>query len=196
MMQVMKRRMVLLGLGGLAAIAATGWGAWRVSSRSAPSANRAVGALSADSARGNPNPLALYEARLPGLNGESFALSALKGHPTVVNFWATWCAPCVQEMPHLDQMAKELPNVRFVGIGIDTANNIAQFVDKIPISYQLLVAGYAGISMVRELGNSAGGLPFTLLFDANGSIFDSILGQIEPLDLRQRIDRLVVKSKT
>jgi thiol-disulfide isomerase/thioredoxin len=99
-------------------------------------------------------------------------------------------------MPHLDQMAKELPNVRFVGIGIDTANNIAQFVDKIPISYQLLVAGYAGISMVRELGNSAGGLPFTLLFDANGSIFDSILGQIEPLDLRQRIDRLVVKSKT
>ena len=99
-------------------------------------------------------------------------------------------------MPHLDQMAKELPKVRFVGIGIDTAHNIAQFVDKIPISYQLLVAGYAGISMVRELGNSAGGLPFTLLFDANGSIFDSILGQIEPLDLRQRIDRLVVKSKT
>jgi hypothetical protein len=50
--------------------------------------------------------------------------------------------------------------------------------------------------MVRELGNSAGGLPFTLLFDANGSIFDSILGQVEPNDLQQRIDRLVTKSKT
>ena len=94
-MQVMKRRMVLLGLGGLAAIAATGWGAWRVSSRSAPSANRAVGALSAESARGNPNPLALYEARLPGLNGEPFALSALNRvfSPTSARL-ATSAMPC------------------------------------------------------------------------------------------------------
>jgi thiol-disulfide isomerase/thioredoxin len=99
-------------------------------------------------------------------------------------------------MPHLDNMSKELPNVAFVGIGIDTDKNIAQFVAKLPVSYRLLVAGHAGIAMVRELGNSAGGLPFTLLIEANGSIFDSILGQIEPIDLRQRIDRLVAKSKT
>jgi thiol-disulfide isomerase/thioredoxin len=142
------------------------------------------------------NPLALYGARLPGLDGQEFSLSTLKGRPLVVNFWATWCAPCVQEMPHLESMAKELSEIKFVGIGIDTAQNIAQFVAKIPISYQLLIAGHAGIAMVRELGNSAGGLPFTLLFDANGSIFDSILGQVEPNDLRQRIDRLVTKSKT
>ena len=194
-MQSMQRRTILLGLGGLAAMAAAGWAAWRASSRAAPSANRAVG-LPAEPTRAQPNPRALYEARLPGLDGQEFLLSALKGRPVVVNFWATWCAPCVQEMPYLDSMAKELPEIVFVGIGIDTAQNIAQFVSKIPVSYQMLVAGHAGIAMVRELGNSAGGLPFTLLFDANGSIFDSILGQIEPVDLRQRIDRLVAKSKT
>ena len=194
-MQTMKRRTVLLGVGGLAAIAVSGWAAWRASSRSAPAANRAVGP-SAELARASANPLALYGARLQSLDGQEFALSTLKGRPLVVNFWATWCAPCVQEMPHLDSLAKEFPEIKFVGIGIDTAQNIAQFVAKIPISYQLLIAGHAGIAMVRELGNSAGGLPFTLLFDANGSIFDSILGQVEPNDLRQRIDRLVTKSKT
>lgn len=194
-MQTMKRRTVLLGVGGLAAIAVSGWAAWRASSRSAPAANRAVGP-SAELARASANPLALYGARLQGLDGQEFALSTLKGRPLVVNFWATWCAPCVQEMPHLDSLAKEFPEIKFVGIGIDTAQNIAQFVAKIPISYQLLIAGHAGIAMVRELGNSAGGLPFTLLFDANGSIFDSILGQVEPNDLKQRIDRLVTKSKT
>jgi thiol-disulfide isomerase/thioredoxin len=189
----MKRRTVLLGVGGLATMALSGWAAWRASARSAPAANRAV-AGSSESVRANP--LALYDARLPGLDGQEFSLSALKGRPVVVNFWATWCAPCVQEMPHLDSMAKELPEIKFVGIGIDTAQNIAQFVAKLPVTYQLLVAGHAGIAMVRELGNSAGGLPFTLLFDANGSIFDSILGQVEPVDLRQRIERLVTKSKT
>ena len=196
MMAVMKRRTILLGAAGLAAIAATGWGAWRVSSRSAPAANRAVGAQGAEASRPPPNPAALFDARLVGLDGQEFALSELRGKLLVVNFWATWCAPCVQEMPYLESMAKELPNVKFVGIGIDTAQNIAQFVTKIQISYQLLVAGHAGISLVRELGNSAGGLPFTLLFDANGSIFDTLLGQVEPVDLRHRIDRLVAKSKT
>lgn len=195
MMHAMKRRTVLLGLGGLAAMAVSGWAAWRASSRSAPAANRSVG-VSAESVRAQPNPRALYDARLPGLDGQEFLLNALKGRPLVVNFWATWCAPCVQEMPYLDSMAKELPEIVFVGIGIDTAQNIAQFVAKLPVSYRLLVAGHAGIAMVRELGNSAGGLPFTLLFDANGSIFDSILGQVEPVDLRQRVDRLVAKSKT
>jgi thiol-disulfide isomerase/thioredoxin len=195
MMQAMKRRTVLLGMGGLTAMAVSGWAAWRTSSRSAPAANRAVGP-SPELARTSANPLALYGARLPDLDGQEVSLSTLKGRPVVVNFWATWCAPCVQEMPHLDSMAKELPEINFVGIGIDTAQNIAQFVAKLPVSYQLLIAGHAGIAMVRELGNSAGGLPFTLLFDANGSIFDSILGQVEPTDLRQRIDRLVTKSKT
>lgn len=195
MMHAMKRRTVLLGSGGLAAMAVSGWAAWRASSRSAPAANRSVG-VSAESVRAQPNPRALYDSRLPGLDGQEFLLNALKGRPLVVNFWATWCAPCVQEMPYLDSMAKELPEIVFVGIGIDTAQNIAQFVAKLPVSYRLLVAGHAGIAMVRELGNSAGGLPFTLLFDANGSIFDSILGQVEPVDLRQRVDRLVAKSKT
>ena len=113
----MKRRTVLLGAGGLAAMAVTGWAAWRNSSRSAPAANRAAGALGAQTPATQPNPRALFDARLPGLDGHEFALQALTGQPLVVNFWATWCAPCVQELPYLNSMAKELPNIKFVGIG-------------------------------------------------------------------------------
>ncbi|MCX7222357.1 MAG: TlpA disulfide reductase family protein [Burkholderiales bacterium] len=113
-----------------------------------------------------------------------------------IQFWATWCAPCVQEMPYLDAIAKNSPKLGFVGIGIDTESNIKQFITKVPVSYKLLVAGHAGIAMVRALGNAAGGLPFTVLLSEDGSIFDTILGQVEPEDLQRRISKLIVNSKT
>jgi len=192
----MKRRTIVFGGAGLVAIATTAWFAWQSTSRRAPSANRAVGPLGhAPSAR-TPNPQALYEASLPDVSGQPVALSHLKGRPLVVNFWATWCPPCVEEMPHLEALSQELKNIQFVGIGIDNAANISQFVAKIPVSYPLYVAGHAGIAMVRELGNAAGGLPFTVLLDAEGRIFDTILGQVTPEDLRLRINRLLAKSKT
>ena len=99
-------------------------------------------------------------------------------------------------MPYLDAIAKNSPKLGFVGIGIDTESNIKQFVAKIPVSYKLLVAGHAGIAMVRALGNAVGGLPFTVLLSEDGSIFDTILGQVEPEDLQRRISKLIVNSKT
>ena len=195
-MEAMKRRTIIFGGAGLAAIATTAWLAWQSTSRRAPAANRAVGMPGSAPRKLEPNPRALYEATLPDLTGRPVALKRLLGRPVVANFWATWCAPCVEEMPHLDALSKSFSNIQFVGIGIDTASNISQFVTKIPVSYPLYVAGHAGIALVRELGNAAGGLPFTVLLDAEGHIFDTILGQVSPEDLSARIDRLVAKSKT
>jgi thiol-disulfide isomerase/thioredoxin len=196
MMEAMKRRTIIFGGAGLAAIATTAWLAWQSTSRRAPAANRAVGMPGSAPRKLEPNSRALYEATLPDLTGRPVALKRLLGRPVVANFWATWCAPCVEEMPHLDALSKSFSNIQFVGIGIDTASNISQFVTKIPVSYPLYVAGHAGIALVRELGNAAGGLPFTVLLDAEGHIFDTILGQVSPEDLSARIDRLVAKSKT
>lgn len=196
MIEVMKRRTLIFGGAGLVAIATTAWFAWQSTSRRAPAANRAVGLPGAMAQKAEPDPRALYEATLPDLTGSPVALRQLLGRPVVANFWATWCAPCVEEMPHLEALSKSLPDIQFVGIGIDTAANIAQFVTKIPVSYPLYVAGHAGIALVRELGNAAGGLPFTVLLDAEGRIFDTILGQVSPEDLKLKIGRLVAKSKT
>ncbi len=195
-MEAMKRRTIIFGGAGLAAIGTTAWLAWQSTSRRAPAANRAVGMPGSALRKAEPNPRTLYEATLPDLTGRPVALERLLGRPVVANFWATWCAPCVEEMPHLEALSKSFSNIQFVGIGIDTASNIAQFVTKVPVSYPLYVAGHAGVAMVRELGNAAGGLPFTVLLDAEGRIFDTILGQVSPEDLSARIDRLVAKSKT
>jgi len=194
MMAYMKRRTLILGTCGLSAMAATGWFAWQASSRKALGANRAASATAP--AKLQLNPSALLEARLPGLDGQEILFKSYLGKPVVVNFWATWCAPCVEEMPALNVMAQSMPDVQFVGIGIDTVDKIRQFVDKIPVSYPLLVAGHGGIALLRELGNSTGGLPFTVMLDANGSIIDTVLGQAQPADLEERIRALIVKSKT
>ena len=196
MMRNMKRRTVIFGGAGLVAIATTAWFAWQSTSTRAPAANRAVALSGSASPKATANPGALYAASFPDLSGQHVALSQLKGRPVVANFWATWCAPCIEEMPHLDALSKSLPDIQFVGIGIDTAANISQFVTKIPVSYPLYVAGHSGIALVRELGNAAGGLPFTVLLDAEGRIFDTILGQVSLEDLQERITRLVAKSKT
>jgi peroxiredoxin len=127
----------------------------------------------------------LLAQTLPDAAGQPFAFADLRGVPLVVNFWATWCAPCVEEMPELSDMHEQLSpkGVQVVGIGIDTPSNIAQFSKKLPVSYPLLVAGMNGTELARQFGNASGALPYTILIDRQGRVVHRILGRvkIEPL---------------
>lgn len=119
----------------------------------------------------------------PDLQGAQVPLSTYAGRPLVVNFWATWCAPCVKEMPDLDRLAHKYTGMHFVGIAIDTQPNVEKFLQKVQVSYPLLVAGHGGIATMKALGNSRGGLPYTVIFDAEAKPVRDILGQIDPDDL-------------
>lgn len=119
----------------------------------------------------------------PDLQGQAVPLSTYAGRPLIVNFWATWCAPCVKEMPDLDHLAHKYPEMHFVGIAIDTLPNVEKFLQKVQVSYPLLVAGHGGIATMKALGNSRGGLPYTVIFDADSKAVRDILGQIDPTDL-------------
>jgi thiol-disulfide isomerase/thioredoxin len=137
------------------------------------------------------DPIAgLMQMQLPDLNGASHSLAGWKGQPIVVNFWATWCAPCVKEMPALDALQKKYPQVRFVGIGVDSAANMQKFVEKVQVSYPLWVIGAGAIDTLRKLGNPSGGLPFTIVFNADGSINRKILGEVQPDDLDRTLSGL------
>lgn len=131
----------------------------------------------------------LMSLSLTDSQGKPQQLSQWKGKFLVVNFWATWCAPCVQEMPELSSLQKELSkdNVQLLGLGIDSPTNIKAFAEKYDISYPLFSAGMEGTELSRRLGNQAGGLPFTILIAADGSLVKSYLGRLKMDELRADI---------
>lgn len=167
----MNRRQWILtaaaGGAGLAAGAGVAW--WRLAPRAVADAQVAV----------------FFAQSLPTPEGQNVPLSQWQGQPVVVNFWATWCPPCVEEMPDLEALSVEWAprNVQFVGIGVDTAANIIQFRQRVPVSYPLLVAGNVGAELARTLGNEAGGLPYTVIISPDGAIAHQYLGRVKPEQL-------------
>jgi thiol-disulfide isomerase/thioredoxin len=122
-------------------------------------------------------------------NGESLDAEQWRGKVLVVNFWASWCPPCVEEMPTLDKLQQEFSskNVLFVGIGIDSPSNIREFLSKTPVSYPILIGGLEGSNLSKQMGNSQGALPYTILINAQGKSTSSKLGKISEEELRNAI---------
>jgi thiol-disulfide isomerase/thioredoxin len=162
------RRPLVLGGLGLAALAGGAWLGFNQQDQkviSAPENDIAITktlfGLSFENAKGEAIPLAKYREK-----------------PLVINFWATWCPPCVEEMPELSQWNKSVGNsVGIVGIGIDSPSNVRDFEAKNKISYELLVAGMGGTELSRLLGNATGALPFTVVIAPNGLIVLRVLGR-------------------
>jgi len=190
MMAHMNRRTLLCGTLGTVALVGGGYWAWRATNRRAPVSDGVDAHTAPDTHAVPASGADLYALSWPDLNGQPQPLARYQGRPLLVNFWATWCAPCVKEMPELDLLAQRFAGVAFLGIGIDTAANMRDFVKKIPVTYPLLVAGYEGIDVLRALGNPAGGLPFTVIYDASGQPLRHILGELEPDDVAQTLARL------
>ncbi len=111
--------------------------------------------------------------------GTRLELAGLRGQPLVLNFWATWCPPCVREMPALDRFAREFGPAgwRVVGLAADNMQPVRDFLALTPVAYPIGLTGFAGIELSRQLGNLSGGLPFTVLFGRNGDIVQRKIGE-------------------
>ncbi len=118
------------------------------------------------------------EAELP--SGGMYKLSKLRGKPLVVNFWATWCPPCVEEMPLLDAFYRQhaANGWQMVGLAADNAKAVNQFLGKAPVSFPTPLAGLAGIELSRTLGNLSGALPFTVVLNSQGAIALRQMGKL------------------
>lgn len=134
----------------------------------------------------------LYAQSLDDLQGQPQPLSRWRGKPLLVNFWATWCAPCVQEMPELSELAHKDGGKTFnvIGIGIDSPSNMREFAAKLKIAYPLYVAGMGGTELSRGFGNKAGGLPYTVLIGADGQVRKTYLGKLKFDELRADLAEL------
>lgn len=138
-----------------------------------------------DSAPATVGANRLDALRLADANGKDMPFSAWRGKLLVVNFWATWCPPCREEMPGFSRIAGRLRDrgVQFVGISIDSAENVRQYLQEEAIDYPLLIGGADAIQVSAELGNAAQGMPFTVIFAPDGSLIERKLGTYKEEEL-------------
>lgn len=124
----------------------------------------------------------LWDLVLPAPDGGQLVLAEHAGKPLIINFWATWCAPCVEELPLLNAFHAKDNGWGTIGIAVDTPANVERFVQRFALAFPIGIAGTAGLRLSRELGNTSG-LPYTLVVDKKGMIRDRKIGQITAADL-------------
>ena len=132
----------------------------------------------ADRAPDSGNLARLMAASLPDMEGKSQAMAQWRGKVLVVNFWATWCQPCLLEIPEFVRMQEKFgpQGLQFVGIAIDTPVKVREFATKYRMNYPILVGELEAIDLARIAGNELGGLPFTVIMDRKGELLRTELG--------------------
>lgn len=128
---------------------------------------------------------ALWSSSFDTPQGASLALSSLRGKPLLINFWATWCTPCVQEIPLLMDFYRQnaINGWQLLGLAIDQPTPVRRFITDMGMTYPIGMAGLNGTELMKELGNDRGGLPFTLALAADGRVLMKKLGQLHAADL-------------
>ena len=132
-----------------------------------------------------PAPLVVservYAAQLPDTQGMPQALAQWRGQVLVVNFWATWCAPCREEIPGFVRLQERYGarGLRFVGIALDQPEKVTDFAREFGINYPLLIGDLGTMELLRQAGNRAGVLPYTLVLDRTGKVISQQPGGLK-----------------
>ena len=128
----------------------------------------------------------LMLAPLLDLNGKTQTLSHWRGKIIVVNFWATWCFPCREEIPALIKTRSKYvtSGVEIVGIALDDVSKVREFATEMNIGYPLLIAAAEILDLSKPLGNRAGVLPFTVILDRGGKMAYSHTGALTEAGLK------------
>ncbi|MEH6458395.1 TlpA family protein disulfide reductase [Chitinimonas sp. JJ19] len=134
----------------------------------------------------------LWQSGFNDLQGKPQAFAQWRGKPLVVNFWATWCAPCREEMPEFVATQKKLGDkVRFVGLAIDNPADVQKFVKEFGINYPVLVGEQAALELMRAEGNKVGALPFTAIYDSKGKRVAAHAGRLDQAKLDAYLKPLI-----
>jgi thiol-disulfide isomerase/thioredoxin len=135
------------------------------------------------------------EFSLPDTTGKQHAISEWQDKLRVINFWATWCPPCREELPALVELQTHYAskNVQLIGIAIDDAEPVTQFLKNMNINYPMLIAAQSGIELAFNLGNFASAIPYTIIVDKENNVVFQHSGEISKIQLQEAIDGLLVQ---
>ena len=130
-------------------------------------------------------PDQLYAAKFSDLAGKSQQLSNWRGKVLVLNFWATWCAPCREEIPDfiLADAEYRSKGVAIVGLALDEPAKVAEFAKTFGITYPLLIGGAEAYDFAARLGNKVRGIPFTAIIDRQGKVVYLGVGTVRKKEL-------------
>jgi thiol-disulfide isomerase/thioredoxin len=132
-------------------------------------------------------PTGLWTRQWTSPQGQIFAMQGFRGRPLLVNFWATWCPPCIEELPLIEAFYQQnkVNGWQVLGLAVDKPERVQSFLKATPLSFAIGMAGLEGTELSREWGNLTGSLPFTVVFSGDGQIAQRKLGRITQQDLEQ-----------
>jgi thiol-disulfide isomerase/thioredoxin len=165
-----RRRLLYAGLAAGAALAGAGVAWRRLQSEQTPASDEAA---------------ALWPLSFPTPAGEPLLMAKYRGKPLLLNFWATWCPPCVDEMPLLDSFFRENAGKgwQVVGLALDQAAPVRSFLTRVPVTFPIGLAASGGQELTRTLGNQASALPFSVVVGSAGQIHQRKMGRITTAEL-------------
>ena len=175
----MDRRTLLYGGGVAAGLAGIGASWWRTQK------HQSALSVTADSAK-IESINSFWNLSFDTPDGKTLAMSGFSGKPLLLNFWATWCPPCVEELPILDAFYQnnKSKDWQVLGLAVDQPSAVRKWLQAKPLSYAVGMAGFNGTELSKFLGNSAGSLPFSVVFNASGHLVQSKTGKVTTEDLK------------
>ena len=127
----------------------------------------------------------LWQLKFDTPSGQTLNMASLRGKTLLLNFWATWCPPCVEELPLIDRFFQENSKKgwQVLGLAVDQLAAVNRFLAKAPVEFPVALAGMSGVALGKSLGNLGGGLPFTVVLGLDGSVLHRKMGRLTPDDL-------------
>ncbi|TNF98819.1 MAG: redoxin domain-containing protein [Gammaproteobacteria bacterium] len=133
---------------------------------------------------------------LPDLEGQVHHINEWNGKTLLINFWATWCPPCIKEIPAFIKLKEDLnrPDFEILGIAIDQLELTQDFVDGYGVNYPILIGEAEGIDIMKAYGNRLGTLPYSIVVDRNGNIIKAFRKEVSKEEVLQVISPLLTAA--
>ena len=131
------------------------------------------------------SPEGMWARHWESPTGIPFAMQSFQGRPLLINFWATWCPPCIEELPLIEAFYQEnkAKSWQVLGIAVDQRDAVQRFLARSPVAFPVVLAGFPGMELSKSLGNLSGGLPFTVVIGQDGVVAHRKMGKVVDTDL-------------